>query len=234
MVLKNIKEGILEVLFPKVCVVCGLRLSPNEHFVCSQCLESKFEEAYSGGTHSSSDILLPEGIALQHALWNFDKGGHLQDLLHQLKYNRLTGVGEDIGRQLGKSLLRNPLFIEQIASKKVRLIPVPLHPKKQRTRGYNQAFFIAKGVATVTQLPILKKDAVVRTRNTRTQTGFSLEKRRQNMKEAFKVKKPELIENTICVIIDDVFTTGATTFELSARLREAGCSKIMIATVAQA
>jgi ComF family protein len=234
MLAKRLKEGILEVLFPKVCTVCGLKLSNHENFVCNVCLNSKFEEAYTGEEFSSSGVLLPEGIYLQHALWNFDKGGYLQDVLHQLKYNRLIGVGVDVGRQLGKSLLGNPLFGNIIEDQKVRLIPVPLHYKKRRKRGYNQAFHIAKGVTDVTKLPIIKQEAVVRIKNTRTQTGFSIEKRRENIGGAFEVPNPSAIEGAICVIVDDVFTTGATTFELAAKLTKAGSSEIIIATVAQA
>lgn len=234
MLLTKFKEGVLEVLFPKVCTVCGLKLSTNENFVCSVCLKDKFEEAYRGGKQASSDILLPEGISLQHALWNFDKGGHLQELLHQLKYNRLIGVGEDVGRQLGKSLLGNPLFVNGIKNKKALLLPVPLHKKKRRMRGYNQAFHIAKGVAVVTNLHIVKQETVIRTKNTSTQTGFSLEKRRKNISGAFQVQNPEAIEDAVCIVIDDVFTTGATTFELASKLKKAGCKEIMIATVAQA
>ncbi|MEX0723232.1 MAG: ComF family protein [Gracilimonas sp.] len=234
MLFKRFTAGILEILFPKVCTVCGLKLTTNENFVCNQCLNNKFEEAYITGKRSSSDAILPEGIYLQHALWNFDKGGHLQDLLHQLKYHRLTGVGQDVGRQLGKSLLRNAHFTNRIEGRKVRLLPVPLHPKKRRMRGYNQAFYIAKGVSEVTNLPILKRESVRRIKNTGTQTGFSLEKRRKNIGGAFMVYKPEALKGVCCVIIDDVFTTGATTFELSSELRKAGCNEIMIATVAQA
>ncbi|MBD3616466.1 MAG: ComF family protein [Gracilimonas sp.] len=197
-------------------------------------MESKFEEAYQPGKRSTRDIMLPEGVYLQHALWNFDKGGYLQEVLHQLKYNRLTGVGEDIGRQLGKSMLRHPEFMNRVKGRKVRLLPVPLHPKKYRMRGYNQAFYIAKGVAEVTNLHIIDKNTVQRIKNTGTQTGYSLEKRRKNIDGAFKVTVPEKVKDVLCVIIDDVFTTGATTFELSSELKKIGCGEIMIATVAQA
>ncbi|SMO97055.1 ComF family protein [Gracilimonas mengyeensis] len=231
---KKIKEGISEVIFPTICVVCGMKVSASQHFVCTHCLEHKFDLANRQGKQISSDTILPEGIVLQHALWNFDKGGHLQDLLHQLKYNRLTGVGVDLGRQLGKTLLRNPFFIRAIEDQKVRLVPVPLHPKKEQKRGYNQAFYVTRGVAEVTNLHILKKQAIKRVKNTRTQTGFSLEKRRENINGAFKVQRPDLIEEAFCVIIDDVFTTGATTFELAKALRSAGSGNIAIASVAQA
>lgn len=230
----RLTEGISEVLFPTICAVCGLKLTSNENCVCNICLNNKFEKTKIKRNHSTSDLMLPEGISMQHALWNFDKGGYLQGLLHQLKYNRLTGVGEDIGRQLGKSLLNNPGFSTTQNSDKALLIPVPLHPRKRRIRGFNQAFYIAKGVSEVIGLPIVKQNIVQRIKNTRTQTGFSLEKRRKNIDGAFRVTEVSKVENKTCIIVDDVFTTGATTFELAAILNANGSKEIMIATVAQA
>jgi len=75
---------------------------------------------------------------------------------------------------------------------------------------------------------------VLRNKNTSTQTGFSIEKRRKNIDGAFDVVSTSAIEGTVCIIIDDVFTTGATTFELAANLKKAGSKEIIIATVAQA
>lgn len=229
--IKSIKRGFSEVLFPKVCTICGLSLSDSEQFICPDCIKSRFEIANPERKRVSSDTLLPEGVVLQHALWNFDKGGFLQDLLHALKYHRLTGVGEDLGTALGNSLKRNPFFK---ADEECLLVPVPLHPKKRRMRGYNQARFIAKGVEKSTSIGICANQDVVRVKNTKTQTGFSLEKRRENINQAFLVKNPSAIKNKICIVVDDVFTTGATAYELSNTLLNTGAGKIMIVTVAQA
>lgn len=231
---RDFMNGLLEVLFPTICSVCGLKLSRQENRICAQCLMHKFDTAMDQQEADYSGKLLPNGVDLQHALWVFDKGGSLQDLLHQLKYDHLTGIGEDVGRQLGKSLLGNEAFIRQISDRKVRLIPVPLHPKKHRKRGYNQAYYIAKGISSVTKLPILRKSAVIRIKNTRTQTGFSLVKRQDNMKGAFRVSEARRIKNVYCVIVDDVFTTGATTFELATELNRHEPAGVAIATVAQA
>ena len=229
--IKSIAEGLQEVVFPNVCLVCGLKLSEKENFVCRSCLKERFENANVDGLAISGDSMLPEGIALQHALWKFDKGGYLQDLLHQLKYHRLAGVGVDLGKQLGKSLKNNPHFVFE---KDPILIPVPLHAGKKRKRGYNQAYYIAKGLKIATSIPIIKQKAVVRVKNTRTQTGFTLEKRRKNIEGAFRVDMPERVHARTCIIVDDVFTTGATSFELARVLLEAGAYKIMITSVAQA
>ncbi len=229
--LKTLREGISEVLFPHVCLICGLKLSKSEQFVCTHCTSNRFEVANPSGKQVSSDTLLPEGVVLQHALWNFDKGGFLQDLLHSLKYHRLTGVGVDLGIVLGKSLKRNPFFTFDESS---ILIPVPLHPRKKRMRGYNQARFIAKGVNKATAIPLCLSGDVIRVKNTKTQTGFSLEKRRENINDAFVVRNKASVKDKLCIIVDDVFTTGATAFELADTLISAGAGKIMIITVAQA
>ncbi len=229
--IKSIQRGFLEVLFPKVCVICGLSLSKSEEFICPNCIKNRFEIANPDKKQVSSDTLLPENIVLQHALWNFDKGGFLQDLLHSLKYHRLTGVGVDMGVALGHSLKKNPFFEYK---DETLLVPVPLHPKKKRMRGYNQARSIAKGVEKSTGIPLCSKTDVIRIKNTKTQTGFSLEKRRENIDQAFSVKNSITFENKTCIVIDDVFTTGATAFELAETLQKAGANKIMIATVAQA
>lgn len=230
---KRFKDGLLEIVFPKVCVVCGHSLSASEKVVCVECLSTKFEQTFPKGPVTSEGIILPEGIQIQHALWNFDKGGYLQELLHQLKYHRITGVGVDIGRQLAKSMQQNPL-LEEFIQLDHNLLPVPLHFRKLRVRGYNQAFYIARGISDVTQAEILPKKTVLRIKNTMTQTGFSLEKRRNNIEGAFKVSSPDEIKGKNIIIVDDVFTTGSTSFELASVLKASNCEKIAIVTIAQA
>ena len=114
------------------------------------------------------------------------------------------------------------------------LLPVPLHPKKKRYRGYNQAQLIASGVAEVTGIPIIHEESVVRHRFTITQTGQNLQGRMKNLQEAFKVLRPEDIAQKRVIIIDDVFTTGATAFALSNILKKEGMNKSGILTVCMA
>ena len=229
-VLNYIKSSISELMFPKVCEICGLSLSKTQNFICSECAQNRFERAV---TTKSDKINLPESVIGRFALWQFDKGGYLQDLLHKLKYHRLTGVGEDLGSIVG-SVSKREKILEAFSTDKTRILPVPLHDKKRKIRGFNQAFFIAKGFSKHTGYEILKRGVVERVKNTKTQTGFSLTKRRENIADAFNVVLKEEVQGMDIIIIDDVFTTGATAFELVTELERAEVGKIFIVTVAQA
>ncbi len=225
-----IRSSISELMFPKVCTICGMSLFKSQGFICSECANDRFESAIMS---KSDRINLPESVEGRFALWKFDKGGYLQDLLHKLKYHRLTGVGEDLGTLLGKGIKAKNMLVDFEPDNTI-ILPVPLHDKKRRIRGFNQAFYIAKGMSEVLNYNIIRKGVVSRTKNTKTQTGFSLGKRRENIANAFKVVLPEKIESKNIIIVDDVFTTGATAFELVSELDKANVSKIFIATVAQA
>lgn len=234
-ILQNLIKGFADVVFPNVCVCCGQEHTQQQRQICSFCLQDRFQDANPDNLLTSSDTLLPDGIAAQHTLWTFDKGGDLQDLLHLLKYERLTTVGVDLGRKLGERMQKHPVLNKKLNSQSAIILPVPLHYLKYRYRGFNQAFKIARGFHQVWNgLSLCERKSVVRTKNTRTQTGFSLEKRRQNIKNAFKVKDASAVQDRMVIIVDDVFTTGATTFELARTIMEAGAGSIIVLTIAQA
>lgn len=228
-------RGLSSIAFPSVCLCCGLETTEQERNICSFCKEERFEKANPRHLSSSSGIILPEGLTLQHALWVFDKGGLLQQLMHYLKYEHLTVIGEELGRLLARSLQKHPIMQELLECQdQLLLVPVPLHYLKFRKRGFNQAFMIARGMQMVLQVPICSLKSVVRRKNTKSQTGFTLERRLSNIKDAFRVRTPEVFCDRYLIIVDDVFTTGSTTFELAGQLRRAGSAQIVIATVAQA
>jgi ComF family protein len=233
---QNIIKGLSQVAFPDVCVCCGLENTQEHRQICSFCLQGRFQDANPDNLRSSSDTLLPEGVLSQHALWQFSKGGDLQNLLHRLKYERLATIGVDLGRKLGERVQSHPFLLRRFRSASdATILPVPLHYLKFRYRGFNQAFEIARGFQEVwPELPICDIKSVARIKNTRTQTGFSLKKRLQNMNKAFQVKQPTAVEDQLVIIIDDVFTTGATTFELAQTVLEAGARSVIVLTVAQA
>ena len=224
-----LQKGVNEILFPHVCELCGHHLPDAYQYICETCLNTRFEVCTFSESNINSEVMLPEGINFLYTMWKFDKGGYIQELLHKLKYNHLKGLGSDLGYQLGKMIIeKTPLSKES----DFLVTPVPLHAKKERIRGFNQAGVIGEGVHKYTGFKMIEHGKIVRTKNTKTQTGFTLKKRNENIKNAFSVTQKTSLIGKNCLIVDDVFTTGATTFELAKTMLNAGVNNIVIASVA--
>jgi len=180
-------------------------LHTPEFFICDDCVNTRFERP-----SDQHKLILPGSVSGVYSMWKFDKGGDLQNILHQLKYHRLTGAGIQLGRLLGVQLED----ISDFSESEPLLIPVPLHRKKKMKRGFNQARVIAEGIGQITGWPVAGEGILARQKNTATQTGLSTADRARNLKNAFLVNKPDTLYGFQPVIVDDVFTTGTTTFEL--------------------
>lgn len=217
------------IAFPQVCSCCSNQLYSDDRYICDLCLLERFEPA-----DTSKDEILPEFVDFLFTMWIFDKGGYLQQLMHKLKYEFLKGVGVELGIQLGRSFRQSGIFKNNSVDEKWMIIPVPLHHKKRRKRGYNQARSLAEGFAKNTGYTIAEEGLVIRTRYTTTQTGLSTSERSKNVKQAFMVTEPEKLKGIKTIIIDDVYTTGATTFELARIITEITEEKTGIVTVAKA
>lgn len=226
--MKNLLQTYIDVAFPATCACCGASLEKRDRYICVWCRYRRFETAVD-----DDKTILPENILFRYSMWQFDKGGYLQDLLHKLKYHFLKQVGEDLGRILGQSYKKNSGVLISEGQKPL-LVPVPLHPSKKRKRGYNQARALARGLKISTGWEIAEPRAIKRVRKTKTQTGLNTRQRSKNLKGAFVVNDPLVLEGCLPIIVDDVFTTGATTFELARVLYEAGGMKSGILTVAKA
>lgn len=206
--------ALLDVLWPRVCPVTGEALLASERGV-SQVGLLQLPEAPPLLHPTDNEMLgkLPPEVAIQSAVaaFRFEAGGPVQDLIHGLKYLNQPAIGYAAGRHLAQRLLQ-----EGTAPAVQAVQPVPLHRKRLRTRGYNQSAHIARGVASVLKVPVLQ--AVRRIRNTPSQTGLGKLERRQNIAGAFDVQG-ELPSSLL--LVDDVFTTGATLAELASTLLEA-------------
>jgi predicted amidophosphoribosyltransferase len=147
----------------------------------------------------------------------------------------MRGTGVELGRLLGKDFLDRS--VPQLGSlnvfKNPVLIPIPLHKKKLRKRGFNQSEAIAEGIGRETDWPVIS-DSAKRIKRTTTQTGLNAAQRSANLKGAFSIRAELLPDRATPMIVDDVFTTGTTTFELSSALEKAGFSPSVIITVARA
>ncbi len=163
-------------------------------------------------------------------MWKFDKGGYLQQLLHSLKYDHLKSVGIDLGTILGRTFLDSctPELNEYFQQSAPVIVPVPIHKSKLRKRGYNQAEALARGFSTAVRWEVAEPRAVIRVKKTRSQTGLSTVQRAENIRGAFQLSDGGLFENRVPVIIDDVFTTGATVFELARVLQKKSLPAVIV------
>lgn len=199
-------EDFISLLYPRVCAACGNSLFKNEEVICTFCLYHLPKTNYHLMDDSPLDKVFWGRAQLAHtaALYNFQKKGKVQHLIHQLKYKGRMDVGVYMGKILGTDLLKTVAFQDI-----TKVVPVPLHPAKQRKRGYNQSEQIAIGLAKAMNIE-MDATSFVRTFNTETQTRKSRFARWENVKEIFKVTSPEELANRHILLVDDVITTGAT------------------------
>lgn len=221
-------NNIINLFYPRVCPACGSLLMNSEETVCMTCLYLLPKTMYE----RNPDNPLAQsfwGKIDFHAVtaeFFFSKTGKVQHLLHQLKYQGNINAGFFLGQQLGNSIKDVDLF-----SNIDYLVPIPLHPKKEHLRGYNQSYVIAQGVEEKTKIPIIK-DCLIRKVFTSTQTKKSREERWNNVKDIFDVKDYKIFENKHVLLIDDVLTTGATLLAAGETLSKIPDIKISVATAA--
>jgi len=230
--LSTVLEGVKGIFFPNICMACKDGLPGSNHLICTYCSTQRFEDPNPDRFSSLPLIILPECVQFQDAMWLFDRTGGLRSLLHAVKYDGLVRLAHDLGYLMHQQMFSRRLEAETWTSDNAVLLPVPMHTFRKRRRGYNQAAEIAYGFSKASGIPVLDEDVVVRARFTRSQTGFSQTRRAQNVRSAFRVNRPDCLVHRKVLIIDDVFTTGATTFEIAHTLLDAGVESCGILTVA--
>ncbi len=234
--LRHIISGFETLAFPVVCMSCGKSVPDTKRVLCESCVKNGFENANPLNEDTCGKIILPESVQFQDALWKYDKQGMLQNILRNLKYHGMRHIGAELGALAGAQLKYRQFERRLPDPEKCVLLPVPLHYMRQRKRGYNQAREIADGISEVTGISVVTPEAVIRTKNTSTQTRLSLLNRVENLSNVFKVNRPDELSGKFVIIVDDVFTTGSTTFAMAEAIRETigEEAKIGIFTVAMA
>lgn len=188
------------------CVGCGIRMAEDELFVCADCA-NHLPLSYEWLTPSDNPTarLLWGKCHLERAVAGFLNQSHssVSRMIYSLKYHGNMELGEWLGSFLAKEMMASGFFdgIDII-------MPLPLHPRREQERGYNQSRAFAEGLARVTQLPLCD-DAVARVRNTPSQATLTPDKRAGNMVGAFSVTHAEEIAWHHVLLVDDVITTGS-------------------------
>ncbi|MFA5815605.1 MAG: ComF family protein [Bacteroidales bacterium] len=202
----NPLTDILSLLLPRTCPACRKPLKDWEECLCLVCLaQLPVTHFHLDPDNPLAEIFWGRVKLLQAVAWfYFRKGSVYQDALHKLKYNDRPDIGFSLGKQFGYELYQSSEFIKPDI-----LVPVPLNPKKQRKRGYNQSEAIAKGLSTGLKIPLVN-NVLTRPVATSTQTRKSRYERYLNVTGKFKISNPALLENRHVLLIDDVITTGAT------------------------
>lgn len=216
--------------FPELCEACGWNLFRNEKIICTNCIYHLPRTNFHVDHQNKMARQLWGRFNFEQAIAfvYFQKGNRVQNLMHQLKYNKKPEVGIRLGELYAWQLIRSKGW------KNVDLIiPIPLHPVRLKKRGYNQSEQISKGLASVLGLPI-SINHLVRTENTESQTKKSRFARYENLKDAFIINNTfELVQKHI-LLVDDVMTTGATMEACSIELLKIEGVKISICTLAYA
>jgi len=228
--LTRIFNDFVSLFYPKLCLACGQHVPPNQEVVCVSCQyhlpktqfhlekENIFTEHFWGRVQIQSAA----------ALYYFNKKGKTQALIHQLKYKGKSHIGFKLGYLYGKQLKNAPHFnaIDLI-------VPVPLHPRKEKFRGYNQSDTFARGLSEAMEKP-WAKHGLKRLEMTSSQTKKTRFERFANVQHAFAVDQIKQLRGKHILLVDDVMTTGATLEACAHKLLEVPNTQVSFATIGMA
>ena len=221
----NVFAALIDLIIPRECHVCGIKLLDNEQFVCNSCQDklpvTGYEKYWTNKTKVNSDLNPMEQrfagqIPLHHACAPFfyTRDSSLATLIHDFKYRGFSNLAIALGR-LGASRLKDTGFFNDIDV----LLPVPLHWTKKLRRGYNQTEMIARGISDATGIPVSPN--LKARKPHRTQTSLTSRQRIDNTKGIFTLQNPETLEGKNVMVVDDICTTGATLLSASETIASA-------------
>lgn len=229
MFLQDLLVSLTDLVYPRVCPSCDISLPPGTTDICLSCrIKLPFTDFHTYPDNPVARAFWGKvPVEAATSLLHFQKGGRVQEIMHQLKYRHRQDLGEMMGKLLARQLKGHPVFdtIDHV-------IPVPLHPRKQHLRGYNQSEAVARGFCMVHPASMVK--ALRRNRFTATQTKKNRWQRWKNVEGKFSVRTDMNLDHTHVLLIDDVLTTGATMESCIVSLHSGYRVKVSVATVAYA
>lgn len=216
---------MIDLFLPRACPCCGQRLLKHEHCICLWCLH----ELPLACHHRTADLEMKHRffgrvhLTAATALLQFQKQGYTQRLLHQLKYRGNQQIGSYLGNWLGEELTDTGYARTQL------VVPVPLHKRKLRKRGYNQVSNFAKKLALALDADY-REDLLVRKNYTRSSV-FKGRIRRVATKNPFAISRKQPILEKVVLLVDDVITTGTTLEHCASLIWTAKPSELRMATM---
>ena len=221
-------HGFMHLFFPHVCEGCGTNIINNDSILCAKCYLQLPVTNFIADKHNLVEQKFYGRLQVEAAggAYYFTKDSLLRDLIAGLKYRGNKEIGFYLGRQLGRMMAATDRFDNVDA-----IVPLPLNPRKEKKRGYNQAAIIAAGLSSAWQRPVLT-GAVERKIFTETQTHKDRVSRWQSMQNVFAVTNPAAIEGKNILLVDDIITTGATLEACGEQVLSVPGTTLYIATVA--
>jgi len=207
-------DDFISLLFPRLCNGCGEPLMKNEKLICTNCYIAIPRSNFHLETDNVVEKIFWGRCKLERAaaFSIYNKDSRIRKLVHNMKYRGVREIGLELGRMYGNDLAKSE-FLKGVDL----IIPVPLHPSKERKRGFNQSMEIAKGLSIATGIPI-ESGTLLRAPVRQTQTKLTRIDRWSNVEGIFYVKDPDKIANKHLLLVDDVITTGATIESCAAEL----------------
>ncbi len=221
-------KPIMELIYPPLCASCGVLRPLDQHIFCLDCLHELPETSFHHYAqnpftdHFKGRVNLKAGAAFLF----FSRQGGTQRLLHQIKYNNRPDLITTIGKWYGRQLIQTERWKETQV-----IVPVPLHWKKFRKRGYNQSAVFGEGIGEAMHIPCFST-ALRRVTHDRSLTGMKRLERVETIGASYQLVKPNLVRHKHVLLVDDVLTTGATLEACALALEEGGVASLRMVTIA--
>jgi competence protein ComFC len=232
-------RALVSLFYPPTCVVCSAPVG-HKKYLCTECEKKapritppfceKCSEQFAGAISGSFSCAncAHRRLYFDAAVSCYRSRGIVRELVHQFKYGRQFHLRHPLADWLGQTMhdprLRDRRFDI--------LVPVPLHPARERERGFNQAQSLAELLSARISVPV--RSALERIRYTTTQTAFDRAERMENLRDAFRLRENAHVRDLRVLLIDDILTTGSTLSECARILRRAGAISVHAATAARA